>query len=155
MVVAHAFKHGNHAAAQHFSDDPVRVRYWMKQQEQLRATEKDCRAFRGPKEGKFPAVEKEVLSYVQRLTSESCAASHELLQNHARATARSQGIPACDFGQQWLDDTFYETRRTMPEKAHDIVPAVAGRLRGEGVRLPPVFHSNPGRKAVCFVSNRQ
>lgn len=96
-VVTHALEHGNRAAARHFSVDPVRVRYWRKQEEQLRAAKKDCRAFRGPKEGKFPAVEKEVLSYVLKLRNEGCAVSHELIQNHARATARSQGIPACDF----------------------------------------------------------
>lgn len=50
-----------------------------------------------PKQGKLPLVENEVLEYVRRLHSEGCAVSPELFQNHARATARNYGIPACDF----------------------------------------------------------
>uniref|UniRef100_A0A1E1X208 Putative pogo transposable element n=1 Tax=Amblyomma aureolatum TaxID=187763 RepID=A0A1E1X208_9ACAR len=96
-VVEHALEHGNRAAGRHFSVDPVRVRYWRNQQDELRATKKDRRAFRGPKQGKFPRVEEEVLSYVKRLRNEGCAVSHELMQNHARATARSHGIAASEF----------------------------------------------------------
>lgn len=96
-VIEHALEHGNRAAGRHFSVDPVRVRYWRKQEQELRATRKDRRAFRGPKQGNFPLVENEVLGYVKRLRSEGCAVSHELIQNHARATARNHGIPACDF----------------------------------------------------------
>lgn len=75
-VVAHALEHGNRAAARHFSVDPVRVRYWRKQEEQLRSTKKDRRAFRGPKEGKFPAVEKEVLRYFLGVLGAKAAQCH-------------------------------------------------------------------------------
>ncbi|EEC18641.1 hypothetical protein IscW_ISCW014754, partial [Ixodes scapularis] len=90
-VVEHAFEHGNCAAGRHFSVNPVRVRYWRKREEELHATKKDCRAFRGPKQGNFPLVKNEVLDYVKRLRSEGCGVSHELIQNHAGATARNHG----------------------------------------------------------------
>ncbi|CAN7995716.1 unnamed protein product, partial [Ixodes hexagonus] len=90
-VADYAFEHGNRVAARHFCVDEVRVRYWRQQREKLRAAKTTRRSFRGPKHGKFPRVEEEVLEYVRNLRKEGCAVSHELIQNHARATARKHG----------------------------------------------------------------
>lgn len=62
------------------------------QEDKFHAEKKDRRA----KHRKFLFVENEVLKYVKRLCSDGCAVSHELIQNHTRATARNHGIPACD-----------------------------------------------------------
>lgn len=96
-VVEHALEHGNRAAVWHLNVDAVHVHYWRKQEDGLCATKKDRCAFQGPKHGKLPLVENKVLEYVKRLRSEGCAVSHELIQNHAQATAKNHGIPACDF----------------------------------------------------------
>lgn len=53
-VVDYALEHGNRAAGRHFGVAEVRVRYWRKQHDKLRATNRERRAFRGPKTGKFP-----------------------------------------------------------------------------------------------------
>lgn len=66
-AVDYALEHGNRAAGRHFGVEEVRVRYWRKQHDKLRATNRERRAFRGPKTGKFPRVEEEVLQYVRDL----------------------------------------------------------------------------------------
>uniref|UniRef100_A0A147BBU3 Putative tigger transposase n=1 Tax=Ixodes ricinus TaxID=34613 RepID=A0A147BBU3_IXORI len=97
QVVEHAIEHGNRAAARHFGVEEVRVRYWKRQREKLQAAEKTRRAFRGPKQGKFPRVEEEVLKYVTNLRKEGRAVSREVLQNHARTIAKRHGISVRDF----------------------------------------------------------
>ncbi|KAL1435126.1 hypothetical protein MTO96_011256 [Rhipicephalus appendiculatus] len=92
QAVEYALEHGNRAAGRHFGIDEVRVRYWRKQHDKLRATNKERRAFRGPKTGKFPAVEEEALEYVWDLRKEGCVVSHEMIRTHARATARKHGL---------------------------------------------------------------
>jgi hypothetical protein len=43
------------------------VRYWRKQKEALRNTKSDSRALRGPKAGKYPSLENELLNYFEEL----------------------------------------------------------------------------------------
>lgn len=62
-VVDHVLKHENCRARQHFSVDPTRVRYWRKQEEELRAVNRDRCALCGPKEEKFPGAKKGLLDY--------------------------------------------------------------------------------------------
>lgn len=96
-AVDYALEHGNRAAGRHFGVEEVRVRYWRKQHDKLRATNRERRAFRGPKTGKFPRVEEEVLQYVRDLRKEGCVVSHEMIRTHARACARKHGIPSTAF----------------------------------------------------------
>lgn len=96
-AVEYALKHGNRAAGRHFRIEEVRVRYWRKQEDKLRTTNRDRRAFRGPKTGKFPDVEEEVLQYVRDLRKEGCVVSHEMIRTQARATARKHGIASTAF----------------------------------------------------------
>lgn len=59
QAVEYAVEHRNCAAGRHFEMNEVRVHYWQKQHDKLRATNRERRAFRGLKTGKFTGVEEE------------------------------------------------------------------------------------------------
>lgn len=96
-VIEFAEEKGNCAAAKHFNVNESHVRYWKKQKSSLQNTKPGRRAFRGPKQGKFPAVEEELLKYVRQMRSSCLAVSCEMLQFEARKIAHEKGIPAAAF----------------------------------------------------------
>ncbi|KAH7981841.1 hypothetical protein HPB52_001260 [Rhipicephalus sanguineus] len=73
------------------------VRYWRKQKSLLVNTRPGRTAFRGPKQGKFPAVEEDLFKYVRELRSSGIAVSCEMLQFEARKIAQEKGVPAATF----------------------------------------------------------
>ncbi|KAL1468255.1 hypothetical protein MTO96_025563 [Rhipicephalus appendiculatus] len=75
----------------------MRIRYWKKQREKLMATNSTRRAFRGPKTGKFPDVEKAVLEYVRDMRKDGCAVSLDMVRTQARTVSRRLGIATKDF----------------------------------------------------------
>jgi hypothetical protein len=62
-VISVAEQFGNRAPEREFGILESSVLYWKKQKEALRNTKSDSRAFRGPKAGKYPALEDELLNY--------------------------------------------------------------------------------------------
>lgn len=96
-VIEFAEEKGNCAAAKHFNVNESHVRYWKKRKSSLQNTKPGRRAFRGPKQGKFPAVEEELLKHVQQMRSSCLAVSCEMLQFEARKIAHEKGIPAAAF----------------------------------------------------------
>jgi hypothetical protein len=64
-MISFAEQFGNRAAEREFGILESRVRYWRKQKEALSNTKSDCRAFRGPKAGNYPALEDELLHYFE------------------------------------------------------------------------------------------
>jgi hypothetical protein len=66
-VISFAEQFGNRAAEKEMGILESSVRYWRKQKETLRNTKSDCKAFRGPKAGKYPALEDELLNYFEEL----------------------------------------------------------------------------------------
>jgi hypothetical protein len=69
------------------------VRYCRKQKDALlQTTNKSRKAFRGPKSGKSPQLEDEILKYVRGLSNNGVGASHEMLHFKAREIATRQGI---------------------------------------------------------------
>lgn len=93
----YALEHGNRAAGRHFGVDEIRIRYWKKQREKLMATNSTRRAFRGPKTGKFPDIEKAVLEYVRDMRKDGCAVSLDMVRTQARTVSRRLGIATKDF----------------------------------------------------------
>jgi len=79
------------------------LRYWRKQKEALRNTKSD-RAFRGPKAGKCPALEDELLTYFEELRNDGIAVTHDMIQLRARELAKSHNISDNEFkaSQGWL-----------------------------------------------------
>jgi hypothetical protein len=61
-VIEYAEKHGNRAAGREITVSEFNVRCWRKQKDDLlQTTNKSRKAFRGPKSGKFPELEDEIL----------------------------------------------------------------------------------------------
>ena len=72
--------------------------------EALRNTKSDSRTFRGPKAGKYPVVEDELLTYFEELRNDSMAVTHDMLQLRARELAKSHNISDNEFkaNRGWL-----------------------------------------------------
>jgi hypothetical protein len=60
-VISFAEQFGNRTAEREFGILESSVRYWREQKEALRDIKSDSRAFRGPKAGKYPALEDELI----------------------------------------------------------------------------------------------
>lgn len=96
-VVDHALELDNHAGGWCFSVNPMCMHYWTKQENKLRATNKDCHTFWETNQSKLPRVEEEVVSSEKRLYCEYWAMSHRLIQSQAWAIPRSRNIPTSYF----------------------------------------------------------
>lgn len=96
-VIELAEQQGNRAAARHFNVNESHVRYWRKQKARLLTAKPASKAFRGPKQGKFPALEQELLTYVEQVRKSGCAVSTEMLQFEARRIAVAKSISAAEF----------------------------------------------------------
>jgi hypothetical protein len=81
------------------------VCYWRKQKDALlQTTNISGKEFRGPKSGKFPEFEDEILEYVRGLCSNGVSVSHEMLHFKAREIAARQGISPSQFkvSRRWM-----------------------------------------------------
>jgi hypothetical protein len=78
-VISFAEQFGNRAAVREFGILESSVRYWRKQKEALRNTKSDSRASRGPKVGKNPTLEDELLIYVEELRNDGIAVTHDFV----------------------------------------------------------------------------
>ena len=103
-VASFAEQFGNRAAEREFGILESSVRYWRKQKEVLRDTKSDSRAFRGPKAGKYRALEDELLTYCEDLRNDGIAVTHDMLQLRARELAKSHNISDNEFkaSRGWL-----------------------------------------------------
>jgi len=66
-VISFAEQFGNRAAEREFGILESSMCYWRKQKEALRNTKSDSTTFRGPKAGRYPALEDELLNYFEEL----------------------------------------------------------------------------------------
>lgn len=91
-VISYAQQFGNRAAGLEYDVNEKLVRGWRKQQEQLRNTSANRKAFRGAKHGKFPEIDAGVLGYVREMRNNGCAISYDMVQAKARQIAREMKI---------------------------------------------------------------
>jgi hypothetical protein len=91
-VISFAEQFRNRGAEREFGILESSMHFWRKQKEVLRNTKSDSRAFRGPKAGKYPALENELLSYFEELRNEGIAVTHDMLQLRARELTKSHNI---------------------------------------------------------------
>jgi hypothetical protein len=96
-VISFAEQFGNRATEREFGILESRVRYWRKQKEALRNTKSNSRAFRGPKAGKYPALEDEHPTYFEELRNDGITVTHGMLQVRARELAKSHNISDNEF----------------------------------------------------------
>jgi len=97
IVISFAEQFGNRAAEREFGIQESSVLYWRKHKEALRNTVCYIRAFRGPKAGKYPALEDEILTYFEELRNDGIAVTHDMLQLLARELAKSHNISDNEF----------------------------------------------------------
>jgi hypothetical protein len=64
----------------------------------------DSRAFRGPKVGKYSALEDELLTYFEELRNDGIAVTHDMLQLRAGELAKSHNVSDNEFkaSRGWL-----------------------------------------------------
>jgi hypothetical protein len=91
-VISFAEHFGNRAAEREFRILESSVRYWRDQKEALSNTKSDSRTFRGPKAGKYPALEDELLTYFEELRNNGIAVTHDMIQLRARELAKSHNV---------------------------------------------------------------
>lgn len=103
-VILAAETMGNCAAGRQFGVMEGSIRGWRKQKEALFSCSGQRRSFRGPKNGVFPEIEKELTAFVQCQRAAHLAVNIELLQAKAREIAREKGIPRSDFkgSKNWV-----------------------------------------------------
>lgn len=96
-VIQFAEQNSNRAAGRQFCVSEGHVRYWRKQKDALLSASSDKRALRGPKDGKYPDLEKELVKYVEESRNKCCAVTHKMLMNKALEIAKSLNISELDF----------------------------------------------------------
>jgi hypothetical protein len=97
-LVEYGEKHDNRAAGREFTVSGFNVCYWRKQKDALLQTTNISReVFRGPKSGKFPELEDEILEYARGLRNIGVSVLHKMLHLQAREIAIRQGISPSQF----------------------------------------------------------
>lgn len=91
----------NTVAARQFRVHESHVHYCRKQ---LLAAKPARKAFRGPKQGKYSAVEEDLLEYVDQVRGSGWAVSGEMLQLEVWQIATIKGITITSFktSRQWM-----------------------------------------------------
>lgn len=105
QVVSYAERENNCAASRHFAVSEVCVRRWRQQKALLSGTTKLRKAFRGPKNGRFPEIEDDLCAFVNLLRSKANPVTAEVLQVKARELARDKGVPRGSFkaSRGWIE----------------------------------------------------
>jgi hypothetical protein len=72
--------------------------------ELFKNAESDSRAFRGPKAGKYSALEDELLTYFEELRNDGIAVTHDMLQLRTGDLAKSHNVSDNEFkaSRGWL-----------------------------------------------------
>ncbi|KAH7940229.1 hypothetical protein HPB52_022549 [Rhipicephalus sanguineus] len=120
-VIEFAKGNGNRAATKHFSVSESHVSYWRKQKSSLANTRPGRRAFRGPKQGKFPSIEEELFKYVRELRYRRVVRGAVVCGKKDSAGERGS---CCDVqGKQRVGDTLRETPSAGYRVENDPLPA--------------------------------
>ncbi|KAH7938947.1 hypothetical protein HPB52_002944 [Rhipicephalus sanguineus] len=92
------------AKKQQFEVNERSICGWRKQKKALFACSSQRKSFRGPKNGAFPDVERELTDFVQEQRAAHLAVNIELQQAKAREIARDKGIQPEDFkaSKHWV-----------------------------------------------------
>ncbi|XP_046390112.1 uncharacterized protein LOC124158816 isoform X2 [Ischnura elegans] len=145
-VISYAEEHGIRAAGRQFCIAEFNVRYWSRQKDALGRARMTSKAFRGPKTGRYPQIERDLLAYVKWMRN--CAGvTTDMLLSKAREISRRHGVDAAHFkvSRGWLSGFMKRHGLTLRrgqfsglEEDGDVQtavvggPAVDGRLRLSG-----------------------
>ena len=104
-VIAFADAHGNRAAGREFVVDEKNVRRWKSQRMQLSKCIGPKKCFRGPKTGRYPELEAEVVNFVKERRDRQLVVTSEIIQLKALDIARQRNIPRREFkaARGWVE----------------------------------------------------
>ncbi|KAE8741807.1 hypothetical protein FOCC_FOCC012669 [Frankliniella occidentalis] len=95
----------NKAAARKYEVTPKIVRDWRKQEAELLNACSTRRSFRGPKSGKWPELERQLVKWVHDVRGQLCSVSKKMVQREARNLAKDLGMNGNTFkaSLSWID----------------------------------------------------
>lgn len=96
-VILHAESSSNLSAEREFGVSEKCVRCWRQQRDKLFACAGSRKSFRGPKEGKYPAIEEAVEKWVSEQRDKGLSVSYEDIQVKARSVASGLEIARSEF----------------------------------------------------------
>lgn len=96
-VIRHARSTSNREAGKKFSVDESNVRRWIASEDKLKNANTTRKSFRGPKAGKYPELERRVLSFVQDKRKEGMPISRQVIQVKSLEIAKTLNIPQTEF----------------------------------------------------------
>lgn len=104
-VIIFAEKNGNRSAGRNFSVSETNVRHWRRDRISIFDCKATRKSFAGPKAGKFPLVDREVLEFVRDTRKKSMPVTCKAMQIKARLVAKLCGISESQFkaSRGWCD----------------------------------------------------
>ncbi|KAL1467224.1 hypothetical protein MTO96_042320 [Rhipicephalus appendiculatus] len=104
QVILYAESESNVEAGRKFDVSQKCVREWSKQGTKIFACAATRRSFRGPKSGRYPAVEEAVRDWVHDQRSESLSVCYDDIEAKARTVAKGMCIPLTAFkvSKKWI-----------------------------------------------------
>ncbi|KAK3920835.1 Pogo transposable element with KRAB domain [Frankliniella fusca] len=97
VAIKCAKEKGNKAAARQFDVTPKMIRDWRSKEAKLLNACATRRAFRGPKSGKWPELERRLAQWVRDVRAQLCSVSKKMMQREARKLVKELGIPGNTF----------------------------------------------------------
>lgn len=95
---------GNSSAARHLGLSESTIRGWRKYRDRIFQAAPTRKAFRGPKNGRYPTIEKDLAEFVRKRRGQFLPVHAELVQLKARELAREAGVPRDTFkaSRSWV-----------------------------------------------------
>lgn len=104
-VIVVAKETGNNlATARRYGVSEANVQRWMKDADRLQSCSGTRKAFSGPRKGRHPELEEELLTFVRNARNGCIAVTTEMVQTKAREIARQRGLSAAVFkaSKHWV-----------------------------------------------------
>lgn len=104
-TIRHSDAYGNRSAARMFGIDESMVRRWKLKRSVIFKCEVKRRAFRGPKQGRYPQLEDELAAFVRDTRTNGLCVTATLIRKKAHEIARRTGIALVAFkaSRSWVD----------------------------------------------------
>lgn len=101
MVINHAELTSNNEAGRKFGVSECNVRRWRQMKDRLKNANTTRKSFRGPKKGRYPALDEEVVNYVREKRKEGFPITREVMRMKAVELCREMGIAGFKASKGW------------------------------------------------------
>lgn len=105
QVILYAEEHGNRKAAKEFGVAESNIRLWRQQRIAIFACKAARKKFTGPRKGRHPEVDEEVLKFILERRKNGLRVTSDTIRSKANEVATAQGIPRQVFkaSRGWVD----------------------------------------------------